>query len=167
MARVVSRRGGCVVKMLLVVWCVMKILYTDGACSGNPGPGGWGVVIVQDGKVEELSGGELDTTNNRMEMRAVIEAMRTLRKGESVELWTDSQYVQKGVTEWVSGWKKRGWRTAGGQAVKNKDLWQEILHIAEGLNVRWLWLKGHAGHQWNEKADSLARAAIDAIKKGQ
>ena len=142
----------------------MKKIYTDGACSGNPGQGGWGVVIEEKSGCKEMSGFELETTNNRMEMQAVIEALRSLSVGELVEVWTDSQYVQKGMTEWMASWRRNGWKTAAGKAVKNKDLWQELVSLEEKCGVKWCWLKGHAGHPQNERADELAR---EAIKKGQ
>lgn len=135
-------------------------IYTDGACSGNPGPGGWGAILVH-GKVEkELSGGEDDTTNNRMEMMAAIKALNALKSSCRVDLYTDSTYVQKGITEWIDGWKKRGWKTADRKPVKNADLWQELEKAASRHDVKWYWVRGHDGHEYNERADVLARDAI-------
>ena len=139
--------------------------YTDGACSGNPGPGGWGAVLqaVRDGAVvreRELSGGETETTNNRMELMAAIAALESLRRASAITVVTDSAYVKNGITEWLANWKRRGWRTAGGGAVKNVELWQRLEAAAAGHEVRWEWVKGHAGHPENERADALARAAM-------
>lgn len=130
-------------------------IFTDGACSGNPGPGGWGVLIVEDGDERELFGGEGETTNNRMEMQAVIEALKATRG--PVVLYTDSQYVKNGITDWIRGWKRNGWKTAAKKPVKNKDLWIEIDRLADGRSIEWRWVKGHAGHEGNERADELAR----------
>jgi ribonuclease HI len=139
-------------------------IHTDGACSGNPGPGGWGAVLSWRGKERELSGGERLTTNNRMELLAAIEALETLRRPMQVRLWTDSQYLRQGITTWLDGWRARGWRTAGKQPVKNQDLWERLDAAQARHEVEWCWLKGHAGHAENERADKLARAAIKALR---
>lgn len=141
------------------------VLYTDGACSGNPGPGGWGALLIWGDHRKELSGGEAETTNNRMELRAVIEGLRTLRRRVPVTVYTDSTYVMKGVTEWMAGWKARGWKTAAKKPVKNRDLWEDLDAALVGHKVKWRWVKGHAGDPGNERADALARAAIE--RKGQ
>lgn len=135
-------------------------IYTDGACSGNPGPGGWGALLRYNGNEKELCGGEGDTTNNRMEMMAVIKALEALKKRSNVKLYTDSKYVMQGITEWIEGWKAKGWKTAAKKPVKNKDLWQEIDALVDQHDVEFLWVKGHAGHPDNERADELARAGI-------
>ena len=141
------------------------LIYTDGACSGNPGPGGWGAVLIAGGHERELSGGEPQTTNNRMEIMAAIAALEALTRPCSVDLHTDSQYVRQGITEWMRGWKARGWRTADNKPVKNEDLWKR-LDLARGRHeVRWHWVKGHSGHPLNERADGLARAAIKAMRE--
>ncbi|MBX2834915.1 MAG: ribonuclease HI [Micavibrio sp.] len=136
-------------------------IYTDGACSGNPGPGGWGALLRWNGHEKELSGGEVETTNNRMEMMAVIEALAAL-KGDSktIDLYTDSKYVMQGVNEWLAGWKARGWRTASKKPVKNQDLWERIDSAVSAHNVTFHWVKGHSGHPENERVDKLAVAAI-------
>jgi ribonuclease HI len=135
-------------------------IYTDGACSGNPGPGGWGSVLIFNGHRRELSGGAADTTNNRMELMAVIGAMDVLKRPCQVTIYTDSVYVMKGMTEWLPQWKKRNWRTAGKQAVKNVDLWQLLEKVLLAHTVSWQWVKGHSGIPENERADELARLAI-------
>lgn len=136
-------------------------IYTDGACSGNPGPGGWGAILRWNGHEKELSGAEPDTTNNRMEMMAVIKALEAItKKGASVHIHTDSKYVMQGVTEWMAGWKARGWKTAGKKPVKNQDLWERIDSLINQHDVRFTWVKGHAGHPENERADELATSAI-------
>ncbi len=140
-------------------------IYTDGACSGNPGPGGWGAILRHNEREKELFGYEPATTNNRMEMTAVIEALRSLKRPTPVRVHTDSQYVQKGMTEWIHGWKRRGWKTAGKDPVKNEDLWRTLDALAAGHRVEWLWVKGHAGHPENERADELARRGIE-LKRG-
>jgi ribonuclease HI len=146
--------------------------YTDGACSGNPGPGGWGVLMLaRDGsavvKERSLQGGEPQTTNNRMELMAAISALEALSKPSAITIVTDSAYVKNGITEWMEGWKRKGWRTAGGPPVKNVDLWQR-LDIARGQHsVIWKWIKGHAGHAENERADELARAGMAPFKTGK
>ena len=138
-------------------------IFTDGACRGNPGPGGWGAVLRFRGTEKTLSGAERETTNNRMEMMAAIKALESLRRPCKVKLTTDSQYVQKGMTEWLSGWKKRGWKTAGRQPVKNVDLWKRLDLAANGHQVDWYWVRGHTGHPENERADQLATGAIDDL----
>jgi ribonuclease HI len=135
-------------------------IYADGACRGNPGPGGWGVVLRARGVERELFGGEPATTNNRMELTAVIRALEALKRRCSVQVYTDSQYVQKGITEWVHSWKRRGWRTADKKPVKNEDLWRRLDEVASGHSVEWHWVKGHAGHPENERADRLANKGI-------
>jgi len=137
-------------------------LFTDGACSGNPGPGGWGAILRSKGTEKELSGGEKDTTNNRMEMMAVIEGLEALQRGCAVKVVTDSQYVMKGMQEWLPGWKKRNWKTASKQPVKNVDLWQRLEKAAERHELEWEWVRGHQGHPENERADQLA---VDAREK--
>ena len=139
-------------------------MYTDGACSGNPGPGGWGAVLMSGKHRKEMSGGERDTTNNRMEMMAVIRGAEALKRGCRVDIHTDSTYVMKGMTEWVEGWKARGWRTASKQPVKNKEQWQELLRLSELHKIKWIWVRGHNGHPENERCDELAVAA--ASKNG-
>lgn len=131
-------------------------IYTDGACSGNPGPGGWGTIMRWNGHEKELSGGEVETTNNRMELMAVIKGLEALSRRCRVELYTDSQYVQKGVTEWMAGWKKKGWP----DRIKNQDLWQELDVLLAKHDVKMHWVRGHDGHPENERADALARAAV-------
>lgn len=135
-------------------------LYTDGACSGNPGPGGWGALLIFGDHRRELSGGARDTTNNRMELQAVIEGIRALNRRVPVTIYTDSTYVMKGMTEWISGWKAKGWKTAAKKPVKNEDLWRELDAALHGHEVEWRWVKGHAGDPGNEVADALARGAI-------
>ena len=140
-------------------------IFTDGACSGNPGPGGWGAILRHKEREKELFGYEPDTTNNRMELMAVIAALRSLKRPAAVRVHTDSQYVQKGMTEWIQGWKRRGWKTASKEPVKNEDLWRLLDGLAAGHQVEWLWVKGHAGHPENERADELARRGIE-LKRG-
>ncbi len=139
------------------------IAYTDGACRGNPGPGGWGVVLEFNGKKRELCGGEALTTNNRMELKAAIEALAALTRPCNVTLTTDSEYVRKGITEWLDGWKKRGWKTAAKKPVKNVDLWQQLEDAAARHDIDWQWVKGHSGHPGNELADDLANRGIDSL----
>ena len=136
------------------------VMYTDGACSGNPGPGGWGTVMISGRHHKELSGGERETTNNRMEMMAIIKGAEALKRGCSVDIYTDSTYVMKGMTEWLEGWKQRGWRTASKQPVKNVDLWQRLEKALNRHEVKWFWVKGHSGVPGNERADELARKGI-------
>jgi ribonuclease HI len=140
------------------------LIYTDGACSGNPGPGGWGAVLISGGHERELSGGEARTTNNRMEIMAAIAALEALKRPCTVDLHTDSQYLRQGITEWIAGWKARDWRTADKKPVKNEDLWKRLDLARARHEVRWHWVKGHAGHPLNERADGLARAAIKALR---
>ncbi len=135
-------------------------IYTDGACSGNPGPGGWGAVLVYGEHEKELSGGEQETTNNRMELMAAIASLGALKSRCRIDLYTDSTYVMKGITEWLPGWKARGWKTADKKPVKNDDLWKMLEEAAAQHEVRWHWVKGHNGHAMNERADQLARNAI-------
>ena len=137
--------------------------FTDGACRGNPGPGGWGVVLKSGGQVKELYGGEPATTNNRMELKAAIEALAALKKPCRVALYTDSNYVRSGITEWLPAWRARGWRTADKKPVKNKDLWEELSALAAKHEVSWHWIKGHSGHPENERADELANLGIDTM----
>lgn len=140
------------------------VIYTDGACSGNPGPGGWGAVMFWGDSVKEIYGGEALTTNNRMELMAAIQALETLRRPCRVELHTDSQYVKNGITQWISAWKARGWKTAGRDPVKNEDLWKRLDQARLRHDVDWRWIKGHAGHEHNERADALARKAIAELR---
>jgi len=135
-------------------------IFTDGACSGNPGPGGWGAILRYKGKEKEISGGEAETTNNRMEMMAAIVALETLKRPSRVRLTTDSTYVKDGITKWIHGWKKRGWKTANKKPVKNKDLWQRLETALSDHDIQWIWVRGHDGHAENERADELARGAI-------
>ena len=146
------------------------VAYTDGACSGNPGPGGWGVVLqARDGerviKQRELSGGEALSTNNRMELTAAIEALRALGKPTAVRIVTDSTYVRDGITKWVHGWKRNGWKTAARKPVKNAELWRELDEAARAHDVTWDWIKGHAGHPENDRADELARGGMAPFKR--
>ena len=139
------------------------VIYTDGACKGNPGPGGWGAVLSSGKSEKELFGGELDTTNNKMELLAVIEALSALKRPCEVALYLDSQYVRKGITEWIHGWKKKNWRTAGGDPVKNVDLWKRLDELVAnaGHQIEWHWVKGHAGDPGNEHADALANKGVE------
>ncbi len=137
------------------------VIYTDGACRGNPGPGGWGALLMFGDKEKELTGGEPLTTNNRMELMAAIQALEALTRSCRVELHTDSQYVRNGVTEWIHGWKKRGWLTADKKPVKNEDLWRRLDAARERHTVDWRWVKGHAGHPLNERVDALANKGLD------
>jgi ribonuclease HI len=139
------------------------IIYTDGACRGNPGPGGWGAVLMSGGHRKELKGAEPHTTNNRMELTAAIEALAALKRRCSVKLYTDSKYVMTGITEWIHNWKERGWRTADKKPVKNVDLWQALDAQIARHDIEWHWVKGHAGVPENERADELANEAIDAL----
>ena len=135
-------------------------IYSDGACKGNPGPGGWGALLVYAGHRKEISGGEANTTNNRMEMTAVIRALESLKRPSTVEVHTDSQYVQKGISEWMSGWKRRNWHTADGKPVKNQDLWLQLDALSQLHRIEWKWVRGHAGHPENERADALANQGV-------
>ena len=137
-------------------------IYTDGACSGNPGPGGWGVVLLHQSRRRELHGGERQTTNNRMELMAAIRGLAALRRPVRARLYTDSTYVRDGITKWIRGWKGNGWKTAAKQPVKNQDLWEALDAALAPHQVEWVWLKGHAGHVHNERADALARAACSS-----
>ena len=141
-------------------------IYTDGACKGNPGPGGWGVYLSSGPQEREILGGESNTTNNRMELRAVIEALLALKKPCHVHLHLDSEYVRKGITEWIHGWKRKGWKTASKQAVKNADLWQTLDRLVyEGPHeIEWHWVKGHAGNAGNEHADALANLGVEQVR---
>ena len=140
-------------------------IFTDGACRGNPGPGGWGVLLRYGDRERELYGGEHDTTNNRMELRAAIEGLRALKEPCRVELTTDSVYVRNGITEWLPNWKKKGWKTAGRKPVKNADLWRELDDQNQRHDVDWHWVKGHSGHRENEIADQLANRGIDELNR--
>ena len=136
------------------------VIHTDGACKGNPGPGGWGALVERDGRLEELSGGELATTNNRMEMTAVIRALESLAPGTEVALYTDSQYVKNGIETWIHGWKRNGWKTADRKPVKNADLWRELDALAARHRISWHWVRGHNDHPGNERADALANEGV-------
>ena len=140
------------------------VIYTDGACSGNPGPGGWGAVMIASGREKELWGGEPATTNNRMELMAAIQALEALKRPCRVELHTDSQYLRTGITEWMPAWKARGWRTAAKAPVKNDDLWKRLDAARAHHEVDWRWIKGHAGHEFNERADELARRGLEETR---
>ena len=140
------------------------IIYTDGACRGNPGPGGWGAVLESGKHYKELCGSEIETTNNRMELTAAIKALESLKhNGKKVKLYTDSVYVKNGITQWLKNWKSKGWKTASKKPVKNLELWQQLDDINQQHEVEWCWIKGHAGHEGNEKADQLANKAIDEM----
>ncbi len=141
------------------------VIFTDGACSGNPGPGGWGAVLISGGHERELCGGEGPTTNNRMELMAAIQALEALKRPCKVELHTDSQYVRTGIAEWLAGWKARGWRTASKAPVKNEDLWRRLDEARLRHEVDWRWVKGHAGHELNERADALARKGLEEARR--
>ncbi len=138
-------------------------IFTDGACRGNPGPGGWGALLRYSGHEKKLSGAELDTTNNRMELMAAIQALVAMKETCIIELYTDSQYVQKGITEWMADWKKRNWKKADNKPVKNADLWQALDEQTQRHNISWHWVRGHNGHVENELADALANKAIDKL----
>ncbi len=141
-------------------------IYADGACKGNPGPGGWGVWMRYEGHEKELFGGELETTNNRMELTAVIRALEALNRLCHAKIYTDSVYVQKGMTEWISSWKARNWRTADKKPVKNDDLWRALDVLADQHTVQWIWVKGHAGNEGNERADRLANKGVEQVLQG-
>ena len=140
-------------------------IFTDGACSGNPGPGGWGAILRSGAHEKEIWGGEPHTTNNRMELLAVIRALELLKRPVVARVHTDSQYVQKGISEWINGWKARGWKTAAKKPVKNEDLWRALDEAASRHQVQWVWVRGHAGHVENERADELARRGVDAVRR--
>jgi ribonuclease HI len=141
------------------------VIYTDGACSGNPGPGGWGAILISGRHRKEISGGEPLTTNNRMELMAAISALEALKKPSHVDLHTDSEYVKKGISEWIHGWKQRGWKTADKKPVKNVELWQRLDTARARHEVHWHWVRGHAGHAENERADELAREGMQPFLK--
>lgn len=143
------------------------VIWTDGACSGNPGPGGWGAILTYGEKTRELCGGAPDTTNNRMELTAAIEALSALKRPCVIDIHTDSQYVRGGITGWIKGWKARGWRTADKKPVKNIDLWQALDAVTERHDVSWHWVKGHAGHEMNERADELAREGMQPFLRSK
>ena len=145
----------------------LVVIWTDGACSGNPGPGGWGAVLTFNGHERELCGGEELTTNNRMELMAAIQALETLTRACNVELHTDSQYLRGGVTGWIHGWKRNGWKTADKKPVKNVELWQRLDEAAQRHNIDWRWVKGHAGNEMNERADELARKGMKPFLKAK
>ncbi len=140
-------------------------VFTDGACRGNPGPGGWGAILRHQQQEKELFGGERATTNNRMELTAAIRALEALTERCRVEITTDSVYVKDGITKWLDGWRARGWRTAKNKPVKNQDLWLRLAELVEGHDVHWHWVKGHAGHPENERADALANRGLDGLAK--
>ncbi|MBT3390726.1 MAG: ribonuclease HI [Chloroflexi bacterium] len=139
-------------------------IYTDGACSGNPGPGGWGVLLRFGSREKELSGGAGDTTNNRMELTAALEALRALTKPCQIDFYTDSEYLKNGITRWLAGWKRKGWKTSAKKPVKNQDLWQALDEAVQGHQISWHWVRGHAGQRENERVDQLARNAIGSQK---
>jgi ribonuclease HI len=141
------------------------VIHTDGACSGNPGPGGWGAILDYNGTRKELYGGEAQTTNNRMELTAAIEALKALRRPVKAEMHVDSQYVKDGITKWIHGWKRNGWKTADKKPVKNAELWQALDEALHKHEISWHWVKGHAGHDDNERADELARLGMEPFKK--
>jgi len=140
-------------------------IWTDGACSGNPGPGGWGAVLIWNDHNRELKGGAADTTNNRMELTAAIEALKTIKRTMPIDLYTDSQYVRGGVNGWIKSWKKNGWKTSNRQPVKNIDLWQQLDALREGHDITWHWVRGHNGTEGNERADELAREGMEPFKR--
>jgi len=140
-------------------------IYADGACKGNPGPGGWGALLRAGANEKELWGGENDTTNNRMELTAVIRALEALKRPVPIRLYTDSKYVQQGISSWIHNWKRNGWRTADKKPVKNADLWQQLDVLARQFQVEWIWVKGHAGNAGNERADALANRGIDDLRQ--
>ena len=139
-------------------------IYTDGACRGNPGPGGWGVLLRLGDYEKELFGGEYNTTNNRMELTAAIKGLIAIKKGSVVTLTTDSMYVRNGITQWITNWKNKGWKTASKQQVKNQDLWQQLDELAQNHDITWQWVRGHSGHRENEIADMLANRGIDGLE---
>ena len=139
-------------------------LFTDGACKGNPGLGGWGVLINNSNNFIELKGTQQQTTNNRMELIAVIEGLKSIKENENIEITTDSMYVKNGINEWINNWKRNGWKTAAKKPVKNKDLWQELDELVQNYSINWKWVKGHSGHPGNERADQLANEAIEEFQ---
>ena len=139
-------------------------LFSDGACKGNPGLGGWGVLIKNSKTLNELKGSQQQTTNNRMELIAVIEGLKSIKKHSHIQITTDSMYVKNGINQWINNWKKNGWRTATKKPVKNKDLWQELDELVQNYSIKWLWVKGHSGHPGNERADQLANEAIEEFQ---
>lgn len=139
-------------------------LYTDGACSGNPGPGGWACVLIYGEHVKELSGGAAGTTNNRMEMMAALEGLKALKRPCKVEFYTDSNYLKDGITQWLDGWKRRGWKTSSKKPVKNQDIWEQLDEVIQKHEIEWHWVKGHAGVEYNERCDELAREALEAYR---
>ena len=138
-------------------------IFTDGACRGNPGPGGWGVMLRYQGKEKTLCGGEIETTNNRMELMAAIIGLESLQESSCVSLTTDSKYVMNGITDWIDNWKKRGWKTAAKKPVKNEDLWRRLDDVSQQHDINWQWVKGHSGHRENELVDALANQGLDAL----
>lgn len=142
------------------------VIYTDGACSGNPGPGGWGAILISGGHRKEMSGGETPTTNNRMELTAAISALEALKKPSDVELHTDSIYLRDGITKWIHGWRRNGWKTADKKPVKNTELWQRLQVAQAGHTIEWRWVKGHSEHVENDRADELAREGMAPYKRG-
>ena len=142
------------------------VIYTDGACKGNPGPGGWGAVLVAGSREKELWGGAAHTTNNRMELTAVIRALEALRRASDVDLYTDSQYVKNGIQTWIHNWKRRGWKTADRKPVKNEELWRELDLLAARHAIRWHWVKGHSNHPGNDRADLLANRGVEEVRNG-
>jgi ribonuclease HI len=138
-------------------------IYTDGACKGNPGVGGWGALLIAGSRAKELFGGERDTTNNRMELMGVIQALQALKRPCEISLYTDSQYVLKGITEWIDGWKAKGWKTASKAPVKNVDLWQQLDQARQLHKIEWIWVRGHTGDAGNERADQLANLGVDSV----
>lgn len=142
----------------------MLKIWTDGSCLGNPGPGGWGFIATDGKNIAERCGGEKNTTNNKMELTAVIKALRAARKHNEIEIHTDSQYVKNGMQSWVKNWKKTGWKTADKKPVKNQELWQELDELASNIKIHWVWVKGHAGEEFNERVDCLARGAAESYK---
>lgn len=139
-------------------------LFTDGACKGNPGLGGWGVLINNSNNFIELKGTQRQTTNNRMELIAVIEGLKSIKENENIEITTDSMYVKNGINQWINNWKRNGWKTAAKKPVKNKDLWQELDELVQNYSIKWIWVKGHSGHPGNERADQLANEAIEEFQ---
>lgn len=142
-------------------------IYTDGACSGNPGPGGWGAILLFGGARKEMKGGEAPTTNNRMELMAAIRALEALKRPSAVDIHSDSQYLRDGITQWIHNWKRNGWKTAGKQPVKNAELWQELDRLRQVHDVAFHWVRGHAGHELNERADELAREGMEPFKRAK